>query len=342
MEKLLYTFKHESVPFYFDVDFLELEKIYHNESIIYLTDENVYKLYESKFQNRKVITLPAGEQFKQQTTVDNVILKLIEMEAGRDTILVGAGGGVITDMAGYIASVYMRGIRCCLVPSTILSMVDACIGGKNGVDVGNYKNMVGTIRQPELVIYDYSLLSTLPELEWISGFAEVIKHACIRDASMFDDLESKDLKDLQASIKDTAKLVQKNVGIKYGVVSSDPFEKGERRLLNFGHTIGHAIENIYNLPHGHAVSIGMAAAAKISCRLSGFPPAQLERLLQLMRKYQLPCDQTFDVQRIWQTLLRDKKRTGSEMKFILLNNIGEGVVQSIPLSELESILKELF
>lgn len=342
MEKLVYNFKEEIVPFYFNTDFLELEKVFPGESIVYLIDENLKELYQSKFENRTTIVLPAGEQFKQQATVDHVIMQLIQMEAGRDTILAGVGGGVITDMAGYVASVYMRGIRCCLVPSTILSMVDACIGGKNGVDVDNYKNMVGTIRQPALIVYDYALLATLPEQEWISGFAEIIKHACIRDALMFFELEQTSLIDIRSSASETAKLVRKNVDIKYSVVAADPLEKGERRLLNFGHTIGHAIENMYSLPHGHAVSAGMAAAARISCRLTDFPAAELERLLHLMRAYQLPCDFEFDVSRIWQTLLRDKKRSGSEMNFILLNKIGEGVVRSIPLVELECILKELF
>jgi 3-dehydroquinate synthase len=158
----------------------------------------------------------------------------------------------------------MRGIRFGFVPTSILAMVDASIGGKNGIDVGTYKNMVGLIRQPEFLLYDYSFLKSLPKAEWINGFAEIIKHACIKDASMFRLLEAYKLNDFQKDKTLLNKLIQRNALLKSKVVVEDEFETGDRKLLNFGHTFGHAIENTYQLPHGHAVAVGMVMACMIS------------------------------------------------------------------------------
>ena len=175
-------------------------------------------------------------------------------------MLVGIGGGVITDLTGYVAAIYMRGLSFGFVPTSILAMVDAAIGGKNGIDVGVYKNIIGTIRQPQFLLYDYSLLKSLPQSEWVNGFAEIVKHACIKDARLFNTLRQNSIRSYQRNSKELGALIKKNVHIKASVVQADEFEKGERRLLNFGHTLGHAIENIYKMPHGHAISIGMVAA----------------------------------------------------------------------------------
>ncbi len=342
MQKVEYIFQDKIVSCFFDADFSVIEKLVPKVATVYLTDENIHQLHSEKFNDKKVIVVPAGEKFKQQSTVDNVIDQLIQLEADRETILIGVGGGVVTDMTGYIASLYMRGIKCCLVPTTILAMVDACIGGKNGVDVGIYKNMVGTVKQPEFLLYDYSFLKTLPTEEWINGFAEIIKHACIKDADLFAELENSSLEEFKISALKMDRLIQRNVQIKYQVVSADPLEQGERRLLNFGHTLGHAIENMYALPHGHAISIGMAAASTISISLNNFSLEERERVLNLLNKYHLPFDLELDIQKVWQIILRDKKRSGKDMKFILLNKIGDGVVFPIPLIQLGNILNELF
>ena len=342
MQKTEYIFQDKMVSCFFDAGFPVIENLIPMGVVIYLTDENIHKSHPGKFEDKKVIVIPAGEKNKQQSTVDNVISELIKLEADRETILIGVGGGVVTDLTGYIASIYMRGIKCCLVPTSILAMVDACIGGKNGVDVGVYKNMVGTVKQPEFLLYDYSFLETLPTEEWINGFAEIIKHACIKDAALFAELEKTSLEELRMSKLKIDELIQRNVHIKYDVVSADPLEQGERRLLNFGHTLGHSIENIYDLPHGHAVSIGMVAACKISIKLNYFNQDEMERVLGILNKYHLPCNLEIDIQKVWQIMLRDKKRSGKEMKFVLLNKIGDGIVFQIPLLQLENILKELY
>ena len=339
MKKLSYTFSRSSTDFYFDADFSFLAKLVDKDNAVLITDENIFNAHKRKFSGWNVIVLNPGEEFKVQATVDEVIEQLITFEADRKTFLVGIGGGVVTDLTGYIAAVYMRGISFGFVPTSILAMVDAAIGGKNGIDVGVYKNIVGTIRQPEFLLYDYSFLKSLPQEEWINGFAEIIKHACIKDARLFRLLESKNLRDFQKDPRAAASLIRKNVEIKASVVQEDEFEKGERRLLNFGHTLGHAIENIYELSHGQAISIGMTAASRISQKLNGFKES--DRVVYLLDQYKLPTRSEFDKARAIEVLKMDKKKASSEMNYVLLEKIGKGTVQKIPLPQLEELVNEL-
>jgi len=318
-----------------------LRELFPGRKVILLTDENICQLQAEKLAQFPVIAIPAGEENKQQSTVDKVISELIRMEADRDTCLVGVGGGVVTDITGYVAAVYMRGIDFGLAPCTLLAMVDAAIGGKNGVDVGLYKNLVGTIRQPEFILYDYDLLDTLPVQEWVNGFAEVIKHACIKDELLFKTLERYSLHDFQQDRSLLAELVEKNAAIKTAVVMQDEFEQGERRLLNFGHTIGHAVENLHHLPHGHAVSIGMVAACALSEKVQGLHFEDARRVVNLLAKYHLPVDLETDHEKAFEVLKMDKKKAGDSMRFILLNRIGSASVRSIPLDDLRLYLKEI-
>jgi shikimate kinase / 3-dehydroquinate synthase len=324
--------------YYFDASFSYLEKIVSKEKTILITDENVFAAQQEKFAGWQTIVIKAGEQYKQQAAVDSIIQQLIKKEADRTSFIVGVGGGVVTDITGYAASVYMRGLKFGFVPTTILAMVDASIGGKNGVDVGAYKNLVGLIKQPQFLLFDYSLLQTLPAAEWINGFAEIIKHACIKDAGMFALLEQHTVENFQEDKKLLAELIERNVQIKTTVVVADEFEKGDRRLLNFGHTLGHAIENIYQLPHGHAISVGMVEACRISAAINNFDPAEKEKVKQLIEKYQLTSSISFDKESIWNLLKMDKKRVSNEMNFILLNKIGEAIIKPIPMQQLENLI----
>ncbi|MBK5271304.1 MAG: 3-dehydroquinate synthase, partial [Bacteroidia bacterium] len=267
MKKTIYRFSNSSTEFYFEYGISHLKSIVDPNATVLITDENVYNAHSNRFKGWNTIILKAGEEYKVQATVDAIIEQLIEMEADRKTTLVGVGGGVITDITGYTASVYMRGLRFGFIPTSILALVDASIGGKNGIDVGVYKNMVGIIRQPAFILHDLIFLNTLPQIEWENGFAEIIKHACIKDAAMFRHLEENSFKTYQNRKKSICELIQRNAIIKTKVVQNDEFEKGERRLLNFGHTLGHALENQYELLHGQAVSIGMTYACQISEQL---------------------------------------------------------------------------
>jgi len=336
-----YTFSGKTIDAYFNANFILLEDLVDKTNTILITDENIFAKQSEKFQGWKTIVLKAGEQFKNQSAVDEIINQLIQLNADRQTFIVGVGGGVVTDITGFAASVYMRGIKFAFMPSSILAMVDASVGGKNGVDVGVYKNLVGTINHPEFLLYDYSFLETLPDEEWINGFAEIIKHASIKDEAMFHLLEENTLEDFQSSKEIIGKLIQQNVEIKYNVVASDERETGERKLLNFGHTIGHAIENTAKLPHGSAVSIGMVAACIISEKINNFSKEGTEKVKQLLSKYKLPVAFGFDKEKTWEILLHDKKKSGSDMNFVVLDKIGKASIKKIPLPDLHEIFFSL-
>ncbi|MBL0146533.1 MAG: 3-dehydroquinate synthase [Chitinophagaceae bacterium] len=341
MIKVENKFSNRMVAYYFDASFSFIDTLADKHNCILLTDKNIAELYQSKFSSYKTIVIEAGEAFKQQYTVDTIIQQLIELGADRKTTLVGIGGGVVTDITGYVASVYMRGIDFAFVPTTILAMVDAAIGGKNGIDVGVYKNMVGTINQPKYLLYDFSFLETLPNEQWINGFAEIIKHACIKDALLFQELENNTL-DVYKTNKDVlVDLIKKNATLKTDVVVKDEYETSERKLLNFGHTFGHAIENLYQLPHGHAISIGMVIAAKISEEINNLYSDEKERLTQLLQKYGLPIQLNFDKEKVLSILKMDKKRVKEEIDFILLNNIGEAVIMPISLTQVEDLVNQI-
>lgn len=324
------------VDYFFDSNLNSLSRITDKKSTILVTDEHLVNAHSKKFSSWKTIVLKPGEKYKTQATVDDVVHQMIGLEADRNTTLVGVGGGVVTDLTGYLASVYMRGIRFGFVPTTILALVDASIGGKNGVDVDVYKNIVGTIRQPAFLLHDHRLLASLPESEWVNGFAEIIKHACIRDAAMFRELEAHSIPFFQRNKKALADLIKRNTLLKTKVVQADEFEKNDRRLLNFGHTLGHALENQYNLTHGQAVAIGMVFASRMSEKITGF--RHTERVKKLIDKYQLPISINYDQDKVFDVLKMDKKRAKKEMNYVLLEKIGKGVVHSLPLDYLRSQL----
>ena len=339
MKYLNYKFSNSSTDFYLAYGISHLKKIVDAKAAVLITDENVYNAHNKRFKGWNVIVLKPGEEYKVQATVDAVIERLLELEADRKTTLVGVGGGVITDITGYTASVYMRGINFGFVPTSLLAMVDASIGGKNGIDVGVYKNMVGIIRQPSFILHDMYFLNTLPQVEWENGFAEIIKHACIKNAAMFRQLEKNSFRNYRGRQKSIRDLVQQNAILKTKVVQQDEFEKGERRLLNFGHTLGHALENQYELLHGQAISIGMTYACHISEQLTGFK--QTEKVVNILDKYGLPTYASFDKQKVFEVLKMDKKREKKEMNYVLLEKIGKGVVKQIELKKLEQIIANL-
>ena len=336
-----YKFSGKRVDCYFDVDFSFINEKLQKEKTVFITDENILRLHAEKFSGWKTIIIKAGEEYKNQQTVDSIINQLIHLQADRKCFLVGIGGGVITDITGFVASIFMRGIKFAFVPTSILAMVDAGIGGKNGIDVGVYKNLVGVINHPEFLLYDYSFLETLPDEEWVNGFAEIIKHACIKDREMFQFIEKHSLVNFQSSLSETASIIQKNASIKYEVVSQDEKETGDRKLLNFGHTIGHAIENTAKLAHGQAISIGMVAACRISEAINHFSKTDTKRVAGLLLKYELPVAFSFNKKKTWDILLHDKKKSGSEMSFIVLDRIGKGSVKSISLDHLYKIFNSL-
>ena len=339
MKKLQYKFSGKTTSYYFDADLSYLSKLVDPKQAVLITDENIFRSHQKKFGGWNTIVIRAGEAFKVQATVDSVVGQLIGMGADRKTFLVGIGGGVVTDITGYVAAIYMRGVSFGFVPSSILAMVDASIGGKNGIDIGVYKNLVGTIRQPEFLLYDHSLLKSLPKVEWTNGFAEIIKHAAIRDAALFRELEKNRPTFYQKDKAALSKLIRRNVVIKSTVVEKDEFEKGDRRLLNFGHTLGHAIENLYELSHGQAISIGMVAASLISEQYTHFKDT--DRITAVLKRYGLPTTAEFNTKEVMEVLRMDKKKVMDSMNYVLLDKIGQACVKVIPIVELDKLLQSI-
>ncbi|MCA6476158.1 MAG: 3-dehydroquinate synthase [Chitinophagaceae bacterium] len=334
-----FLFFQATVACHFNTKFASLEKMTDKEKTIIITDEHVFAAHRKKFRGWNTIVLKPGEEYKIQVTVDVIIEQLIAFGADRQSFLVGVGGGVITDITGYVAGIYMRGIRFALVPTSLLAMVDAAIGGKNGIDVGIYKNMVGLIRQPEWILFDIDFLKSLPLIEWRNGFAEIIKHAAIRDAALFRLLQQQTLTGFRRQPKLLERLIRTNVFIKMKIVTEDEFEKGDRKLLNFGHTLGHAIENQYELSHGQAISIGMTYAALLSEQLTNFK--QAISVIDLLGRYGLPTRAAFDWKKVEKVLAMDKKKSLVGMQYVILKKIGDAVIHTIPVPELMNHLRNL-
>jgi 3-dehydroquinate synthase len=248
---------------------------------------------------------------------------------------VGIGGGIVGDITGFAASTYMRGLRFGFAATTLLAQVDASVGGKNGVNFKGYKNMVGVFNQPEFVIADIEMLKTLPPAEIACGLAEIVKHACIADSGYFDFIENhwQAIERLDPDVM--LRLVIESVKIKASVVNQDEKEAGRRRILNFGHTIGHALEKTVKVSHGQAVSLGMVLAADLSKRKGLLSASEAERIKSLLGRLNLPVRIEFDRRAVFEALKKDKKRQHSHIHFILLNRLGEAVVEDIRIAELE-------
>jgi 3-dehydroquinate synthase len=309
----------------------------HNKVVI-ITDTKIAKLYSDDFPSFPVIKIGFGEGIKNLDTVKFIYDKLIELEIDRSYFILGIGGGVVCDIAGFVASTYMRGLDFGFVSTSLLSQVDASIGGKNGVNYQDYKNMIGIIRQPAFVLCDFGMLQTLPEKEYLSGLAEIIKHAMIRDLKMFETLEVKKHKILERDSNIISGLISASVKIKREIVEKDELEKGNRRLLNFGHTFGHALEKLYDLSHGEAISLGMVIAANFSVEKGLLSLQSAERLKKLLNNYFLLSEFKLDRSKVLDTLRKDKKKYGTMIYFVMPEDIGNMVVHSVPFSDLERYL----
>jgi len=319
-----------------------LKKYIPAENVVIITDTNVRHFYQKDFPHYDVITIATGEKIKNLDTVHYIYEKLVELEADRSTFMVGIGGGIVCDITGFVASTFLRGIRFGFVSSTLLSQVDASVGGKNGVNFQGYKNMVGVFSQPEFVMCDLNILNTLPEKEILCGLAEIVKHAVIEGVDLFKYLEDHYQNALALDAGVIEKLVYDSVVIKSAIVNKDEKEKGERRKLNFGHTFGHAIEKTTGIPHGEAVSAGMVIASELSVKRGHLPAKDAERIKILLQKLKLPTSLQADRKTVLDALRKDKKRQGDRINFVLLEDIGKPFVDQISIKELESVIHDFW
>lgn len=305
--------------------------------IFILVDTNTHLHCLSSFLQKlqtdieiEVLEIEVGEENKTIETCSSLWEALSELGGDRKSLLVNLGGGVVTDLGGFVAAAFKRGIACVHFPTTLLAMVDAALGGKNGVNLGPLKNQVGTIKKPEMVVADMSFLETLPSSEMRSGLAEMLKHGLIADEDYWNRLNS--LKELD--LMDLEDLIKESVVIKEKVVEQDPFEKGLRKSLNFGHTLGHAIESHFledperqKLLHGEAVAAGMVLAAFLSSELEGFPKEKRDEIRNTIYSLYGKTDFSDEDQKKIMNLLKfDKKNEGGKINFVLLRKIGEPVI----------------
>lgn len=304
-----------------------------------ITDGNVNAIYRARFPECPTFVVEPGEASKHIEVIVKIYRWLLDSGADRSSFIVAIGGGVVCDIAGFVASTFMRGIGFGFVASSLLAQVDASVGGKNGIDLDGYKNIVGTFNQPQFVICDISMLATLPRIELANGLAEMVKHALIADAEKFAFMESNvdALNACELSI--IAPLVEKSVRIKAAIVATDEREQGERRKLNLGHTWGHAVEKISGMPHGQSVSIGLEFAARLSVSRGGMDNRDYLRLMNLLRGLNLPICTTLNPKRIFEALLKDKKKEHDFVHFVLMQGIGRVLVEKIPIQELRHFAK---
>jgi 3-dehydroquinate synthase len=304
---------------------------------IVITDRKIHGLYGKFLSGFPVIEIGTGESHKTIETLKLIFDKLIEFEADRSTFILALGGGIVCDVAGFAASVFMRGLRFGFVSTTLLSQVDASVGGKNGVNFSRYKNMIGVFNQPEFVLADPVVLTTLDEKEFRSGFAEIVKAAAIQDRNLFNYLEENYIHALQRKPEVLEHLIYRSVLIKSAIVEMDEKEKGERKKLNFGHTFAHAIEHQTGMLHGEAVSIGMELASKLSVELGLLPIKEALRLSNLLQNLQLPVTIDVPFSTLLSSMKKDKKRDGEALYMILLERLGNAIIRKMSIRELENI-----
>ena len=324
-----------------------LSKYTSGRNTVIVTDATVDSLYGSAFSDYKKIVIGEGEDSKTLATVEYIYEKLLSFSTDRNTLLIGAGGGIVSDITGFAASTFMRGIPYGFVSTTLLSQVDAGVGGKNGVNFRNLKNMIGTINQPEFVIADTELLSTLPEEEIISGMGELVKHVFLDGNDSESILESVigssfNPGALVKKEKDSLdNLIFSSVKVKASIVADDEKEQGQRRLLNLGHTLGHAVEIAENIPHGTAVIKGIIFAALFSEKKGYLSYEGRERITGILKKLLPDYQVTADRKQIKEIILHDKKIESSTIYFVFLKGIGSPFIEKIEISELLEALDDL-
>ncbi len=307
--------------------------------------EEVKKVLEDADNTVSVFVFPSGEENKNLDNVQDIFEKLIGEHFERTDFLVALGGGVTGDMTGFAAATYLRGVDFIQIPTTLLAMVDSSVGGKTGVDFRQYKNMVGAFHMPRLVYMNLNVLSTLDERQFYSGFAEAMKSALIKDARFYEwqienmyeicDREPESLKEL----------VYRSCDIKRFIVEKDPTEKGDRALLNLGHTIGHAIEKYknFNMTHGECVALGCIAAAYISWKREMLSMEEYYEIRDMFVPFNLPISiDDVDVEEVLSLTKSDKKMENNQIKFVLLKKIGKAVVdRTVTDDEIRAALKEI-
>ncbi len=315
-----------------------LKKYNESKKIFLVSDENVFSIYgeniinllESNNYNLTTYVIPPGEKSKSSRYLQRGYDKLITNNFSRDDLIIAFGGGVVGDLGGYLAATYMRGLPVMQIPTTLLAQVDSSVGGKTAINHPVGKNLIGSFYQPIFVLIDIDFLKTLPERELKSGMAEVIKYALIKDKKFFEYLRKKRYNVYTLEKEVLLNIIEKCCKIKTEIVNIDQKEKGKRMILNFGHTIGHALEaaeSFEGLKHGEAVAIGMIGAARLSHEFGYLDDGELTDIINIINDYGFKTIINFDRENIYQIMRHDKKAKDNKLRWVLLSNIGNTVIK---------------
>jgi len=323
-----------------DVDVL-LKKLLPTSRVVVVTDVNIDMRYKRLLSGYETIVVGFGETSKVLSTVETICRKFSDLGVDRSTFVLGIGGGIVTDITGFAASIYMRGIDFGFVSTTLLGQVDAGIGGKNGVNLDGYKNMIGTFSQPKFVICDPKLLKTLYDREFRAGLGEVVKAGIIADAALFEKLESVTFDELRADVTLLSEVIEAAIKVKMDIVARDEKERGERRKLNFGHTLAHALESCRcGKVHGEAVAMGIVMITKYAVKRGVVSQVVSDRIEALLIKLGFDMEYNVDIKDLMKAISKDKKREGEMLYLILPTAIGSCNVESIPIEEFKSSFLE--
>jgi 3-dehydroquinate synthase len=313
---------------------------------VVVTDTNIAPLYASKISESlkqagfkpKVFKFEAGEKSKCMPTIENMYGAFARAGITRSDFIVALGGGVTGDMAGFAAATWLRGVKFIQIPTSLLAQIDSSIGGKTAIDISAGKNLVGAFHQPALVLIDANTLATLPKYFFADGMGEAIKHGCIKSRSLFDRIKNTDIR------SDIDGFIAENLKIKRAAVEKDEFDHGERMLLNFGHTFGHALEKLHGygvLSHGRAVGIGMVMMAKCGEKAGLTKAGTSDEIAQVLSKYGLPTSDSTDIDKIVGTAMLDKKARGSAINLVMLKQIGESFLYPADRNKLAELTEAL-
>ena len=351
MPKIMVDVGHTKYPLYIERGGLKncgayIKEAYPKARAVIVSDENVYPLYgEAVLQSlrgagmdAKAIVMPPGEKTKSHEALISVYNKLIDLGVQKSDVIVSLGGGVIGDLAGFAAATYLRGVGFVQIPTTLLAQVDSSIGGKVAVNLESGKNMVGAFYHPALVVIDADVLATLTDDDYAGGMAEAIKTGAIYDADLFEMIEQNAGRERSEQVID--KIVAGCCKIKADVVREDELDNGLRMILNFGHTLGHALEKIPGnaLTHGQAVSVGMASFALLGEKLGLTDDGTADKIKAVSEAFGLPTEMSGDRQKIIEIMKRDKKIRGGELNVVLLKHIGEAVIHKVPVDKIGELI----
>ena len=306
--------------------------------VVVVSDSSIDRLYHPMLEKYDSVLIGLGESIKTLQTVETIYRRFIELGVDRSTFVLAVGGGIVTDVAGFAASTYMRGLKFGFVSTTLLGQVDASVGGKNGVNVDGYKNMAGTFTQPQFVICDPGMLRTLPDREFRAGLAEVVKAAIIADADLFERIEGTTFEALRADTDLLTDAVSAAIRVKADIVERDERESGDRRKLNLGHTLAHAIEKCSNrMNHGEAVAVGTALIAGAAVKLGVLKAEDRDRIVAVLTKLGFGLTPPVEVRRLLKEVVKDKKNEDGMLRIVLPVGIGDCEVRPMTPGEFAAL-----